>query len=139
MREPDLDVSELQWPTKAATSKEAKPSRIPRHRTGEKFLKGPIPLDWLSQAMKLPGKALHIADILWIYSGIKRSAEIPLSLSRLKEFGITRTYAARALKSLEGAGLITVDRKQGRKAVVKLLPGTRSNESADDSLEDEQK
>lgn len=136
MRDPDLNISELEWPTKSKPSQETKPSKIPRHRNGEKFLKGPIPLDWLSIAMKLPGKALHVADILWFYSGIKRSAEIPLSLSKLKEFGITRTSAARALRSLEEVGLVTVDRKQGRKAVVRLLPRTK-NQEADMPMEDE--
>lgn len=137
MRDPDLNVSELEWPTKSTRPNGNSPSKIPRHRTGEKFLKGPIPLDWLSRAMKLPGKALHVADILWFYSGIKRSAEIPLSLSKLKKFGITRTSAARALRNLEEAGLVTVDRKQGRKAVVRLLPAIK-NEEPDMPMEDEE-
>jgi hypothetical protein len=36
----------------------------PRHRSGEKFLKGPIPLLWLIQAGRLPGKALHVGLLL---------------------------------------------------------------------------
>jgi hypothetical protein len=33
--------------------------RPPRHRRGERFLKGPIPWPWISAAAALPGKALH--------------------------------------------------------------------------------
>ena len=49
------------------------PNRPPRHRSGEKFLKGPIPWAWLQRAFLLPGKALHVALLLWREAGCRRS------------------------------------------------------------------
>ena len=34
--------------------------QAPRHKPGEKFLKGPIPWPWIESAGALPGKALAI-------------------------------------------------------------------------------
>jgi len=45
---------------------------LPRHKLGEKFLKGPIPWDWISRAAKQPGKAVHVALVLWFLAGIKK-------------------------------------------------------------------
>src|SRR5690349_820802 len=53
----------------------------PRHRPGEPFLKGPIPWRWLSRAMRLTGKALHVAILLWKESGIKQNRTIRFNLS----------------------------------------------------------
>jgi hypothetical protein len=43
--------------------------RIPRHRPGEKFLRGPIPWKWLIRAGRLPGKALQVGLLLWQAAG----------------------------------------------------------------------
>ena len=48
------------------------PKRPPRHRSGEKFLKGPVPMAWLERAFVLPGKALHVALLLWFKAGCQR-------------------------------------------------------------------
>ena len=50
---------------KAEASLPKKEKLLPRHRQGEKFLKGPIPWDWLTKAAQLPGHALHVALVLW--------------------------------------------------------------------------
>jgi hypothetical protein len=52
---------------------------------------------------------------------LKRTADIPLSLSRLRELGVNRFAAARGLAALEKAGLVAVLRHRGRKPVVTLL------------------
>ena len=41
-------------------------TRLPRPKAGERFLKGPIPMDWLSAAARLPGKSLHVAIAIWL-------------------------------------------------------------------------
>jgi hypothetical protein len=97
--------------------------RLPRHRPGERFLKGPIPLTWLQHAGRLPGKALHVSIALWYFAGIKRTQEVSLSLSRLVEFGANRYAAARGLRALEAARLVSVVRHVGRRPVVTLLEG----------------
>jgi hypothetical protein len=45
----------------------------PRHSTGEKFLKGPIPLNWLSRASQLKGKSLQVGLSLWFLAGLTNS------------------------------------------------------------------
>src|SRR5262249_13109563 len=54
-------------------------SKLPRHKQGEHFLRGPIPLKWLTMASSLPGKALHVALAIWYGSGLRKSAMVPLS------------------------------------------------------------
>jgi hypothetical protein len=100
--------------------------KLPRHKLGEKFLKGPIPLLWLEGAARLPGKALHVALQLWFWAGIKRSRVIKLPSSNLLKFGVNRHAGYRGLNALERAGLVSVIRKCGRKPVVTLLDYTEN-------------
>ena len=96
--------------------------RIPRHRKGEWFLKGPIPWNWLVKAGQLPGKALHVAQFIWLMVGMKRSAHVGISLSRVsRDFHFSRASAIRGLRSLEKRGLVSVSRGAGRKPIVTVL------------------
>jgi hypothetical protein len=52
--------------------------RTPRHGQGEKFLKEPIPLEWLVQAACLPGRAVHVGVALWYQAGLTRVSQVPL-------------------------------------------------------------
>jgi hypothetical protein len=95
---------------------------VPRHRVGEKFLKGPIPLNWLSAAGMQPGKTLHVAVGLCFWAGVKRSRQVPLSMSWLRTtFGVDRYSGYRGLAALERVGLVSVIRHRGRKSMVTLL------------------
>lgn len=89
---------------------------------GEKFLKGPIPWDWLSKAGSAPGKALHVGILLWLQSGLTRSLQVSINQSRLLTFGVSRDSARRGLKALEQAQLIKVMRSPGRKPRVEIIP-----------------
>ena len=93
---------------------------LPRHRPGEKFLKGPIPRKWLEEAASLPGKALHVAIELWFWAGIRGPEGIRLSTASLAKLGVKRHAAYRAIGWLQGAGLISVVRHQGRKLVITI-------------------
>lgn len=93
----------------------------PRPRQGEKFLKGPIPWPWLQRAMSLPGKALHVGIRLWFEMGLARVGEVPVSLTGMQALGVSRFAAARGLRALEAAGLVSVNRHSGRKPVVTVL------------------
>ena len=95
---------------------------LPRPRRGERFLKGPIPMSWLGIAARQPGKALHVAIMLWHLAGIQRGGRVSLSLSRMDVLGIKRTSASRGLKALETAGLVSVVRHPGRRPQVTILP-----------------
>jgi hypothetical protein len=86
----------------------------PRHRQGEKFLKGPIPWLWLATAFPLPGKALHLALVLWREAGCRRSRTVRLCLSGKLPPGLSRQSARRGLRRLAAAGLVTVRQRPGR-------------------------
>ena len=93
----------------------------PRHRAGEKFLKGPIPWNWLAAAARQPGKALHVAIVLWFFAGVKKTGTVALSGAALRGFGVNRHAGYRGLAVLERAGLVSVARHPGRMPVVTIL------------------
>ncbi len=100
-------------------------TRAPRHRRGEMFLRGPIPLHWITIASHLGGKALHVGLAIWFFAGMKRSRIISLNLSQPEKFGFDRFSGSRALAALEKAGLVLVERHPGRKPVVTILDGAK--------------
>lgn len=93
----------------------------PRECRGERFLKGPVPLEWLSAAAYLPGKSMHVAIALWFLAGLTESRQVTLSNVIALRFGSDRSSKYRALAWLERARLIEVERKLGRAPVVTLL------------------
>lgn len=87
------------------------------------FLKGPIPLEWLGRAAKLPGKAsLATALAIMFEVGRRRSNQIKLTTAILNRFGVNRKAKYRALKQLEGAQLISVIRTPRKNPIVTVLP-----------------
>lgn len=98
---------------------------LPRPKDREKYLGGPIPLGWLSRAASLPGKALHLAVALW-YAAVRtpdKNPAVKLTRTLAAEFGLSaRTTRSRAVDSLVGAGLVTVERRVGRSVVLTILP-----------------
>jgi len=117
------DFNLFRAPLAANCASSPNETKLPRHRLGEKFLKGPIPLLWLAAAAKQPGRALHVGIAVWFLAGIKRNAVIALSSSILVSFGVNRHAVYRGLKALERAGLVSVVRKPGRLPQVTLLDG----------------
>jgi hypothetical protein len=88
----------------------------------EKFLRGPVPLEWLGVAAQLPGRALAVGFALWHLAGLRGTHQhLSLSTERLESFGVSRHAKDRALRSLVSAGLATVDRKRGRSPRVSLV------------------
>jgi hypothetical protein len=110
-----LDIESYRLPADATTLP-ANPKRLPRHRRGERFLLGPIPLAWLCPACRLRGKALTVAMALWFQAGLQGgSPTVVLTRSLLRQFGVTDRHAGyRALKALEAADLVEVERHTGR-------------------------
>ena len=120
MKDP-LDVRQLSLRTDAAGRALQTPRRRPpRHRPGERFLKGPIPLKWLVRAARLPGRALHVGNAVWYLAGLTRSGTVKLSNSVLELFGVDRYAKARALEALEQAGLVSVQRQCGKHPTVTI-------------------
>jgi hypothetical protein len=123
---PDLfdDLSKLKlsggWVVPRARASRKK---LPRPKPAGRFLKGPIPWPWLRVAILLrrQGSVLELGLLLWLEAGITRSPTVRVNLSRLEDLGISRRCAFRALRKLEGAGLVSVRRKRGAVSEVTLL------------------
>lgn len=87
----------------------------------EPFLKGPIPLWWLAAAARLPGKALAVGIAIWYRAGRAKSDTVGGSWRLWAELGVDRSAMYRALRQLEAAGLIVVERSNGKNPVITLV------------------
>ena len=99
-------------------------ARAPHHKSGERFLRGPIPMNWLNKASRTSGRgsAFQIAIAIWHISGLKKQARrFRLVSSVLKNMGINRHACYRGLRVLENARLIHVERHAGRLPIVTIL------------------
>jgi hypothetical protein len=85
------------------------------------FIRGPIPIAWLSQAAALPGKALHLALAIQWLSGMNKGAPAKVSKKALAHFCISMDAYRDGLKRLEAAGLITVARLPGQSPFVRVV------------------
>jgi hypothetical protein len=94
--------------------------RQPRHRAYP-FLKGPIPLSWLTSAAQQRGHALHVGLALWYLVGVSKSMTVNLRPTVLRSFGVSRFAGYRALDVLVHAGLVEVKRHRGRSPVVTVV------------------
>jgi hypothetical protein len=95
--------------------------RLPRHRPGEPFLKGPIPWYWLVTAARLPGKAVQVSLLLWKEAGCRKSRVVPFCLAHGAGIGVSRKSARAALRRLQSAGLVSLQHLPGKAVQVTLL------------------
>ena len=104
------------------------PTQRPLHiaAKGQRFLRGPIPLPWLSSAARLPGKALHVGLAIWLEAGFRNTAVVPLSNVAGQHFGLDRNAKYRGLRSLEQAGLIMAERRPGRSPIITIVMDSKS-------------
>jgi len=106
-------------PTKRLVDREQR-SRA-KHWIKGRFVKGPIPLTWISKAAQLPGKSINAALACWYLKELKKSHTFKLSNMVAREFGLNKDSKARALKYLEKAELIRCTRTIGRSVVIEML------------------
>jgi hypothetical protein len=85
-----------------------------------KFIKGPIPLEWISRANALPGKAGAVGVALWFLAGVQKSSSVKLTGEAAQIAGCARKAIYQALRSLEVAGLVTVQRRRGGRPSVEI-------------------
>lgn len=85
------------------------------------FIKGPLPLDWMQAAARMPGRTLQVALVLWYLAGLKKSDAVRLSSEHLDAVGVSRDAKYDALQRLSAAGLVTIDQRPGRAPVVTLV------------------
>jgi hypothetical protein len=86
-----------------------------------RFTSGPVLLTWLQSAAALPGRSLHVALALWHEVARSGSRCVDLSNSLCLRFQVERNAKYRALRSLEFAGLVVVERRRGRSPRVTVL------------------
>lgn len=87
----------------------------------ELFIKGPIPMSWLSSAAKLPGKAVHVALALFWLAGMKPQGKVKMTRQAQNLFNVSDDAYRDALPRLEEAGLIKVWRAPGQRAQVEIV------------------
>ena len=86
-----------------------------------RFLKGPIPLDWLQTAADCRGKAMVVAMLLWYRRGVTGSLEVNVGRELRRKFSVSPSTFRRALADLERRGLLTVQRGVGRSPCITIL------------------
>ena len=85
------------------------------------FVKGPIPLEWVSIAAALPGKALNVAVALWWQHGMAKGKPFKLTWMSLKYLSVERAGASAGLARLEQAGLIQVVPRPGQRPLISIV------------------
>ncbi len=85
------------------------------------FIKGPLPLSWMTQAAQMPGKTLQVALALWYLSGLQKTESVILASKTAERFGISRDAKYEAIDRLVKAGLVTVQQAPGRAPMVTLI------------------
>mgnify|MGYP007050330882 CR=1 FL=1 len=98
-----------------------KPSkRVPRHKPGQWFIKGPLPGEWIRRAIGRPAGA-RAALVLWYLAGLTKSSTVTPTHADWARFGVGRLVGHRGIVLLGQAGLVRVDRHRGRCPVVTIL------------------
>ncbi len=119
-----FDPARLRLPARASGVVATRP-RLPRHRRGEAFLRGPIPYAWVSTACRLPGSGLHVAlGVRFLrgrYGRIERWSigEVAVGL------GLSKSTTRRGLHAAEEAGLVIATREPGCKPSLAIDPTVR--------------
>jgi hypothetical protein len=117
-----IDPKRLQITRQSTSRCPSSPRSKPPHPKGRgRFLRGPVPLDWLSRAAALPGRSLHVAVAVWFMAGLKKTRVVPISNITGLLFGLDRNAKYRALDWLENANLIAVERQAGRAPIITIL------------------
>ena len=78
-------------------------------------------MSWLELARKQGGPALYLGMCLWLLRGLRKSDTFVLSNVFLQEHGIHPDAKWRALRKLELAGLVSVERRGKKNPMVTIL------------------
>jgi hypothetical protein len=103
--------------------------KLPRPERGEKFVRGPIPMNWIRAAIPLGRKSINVVLAVWFLAGFKRESQVKLTAATLADFDVTSQAARAILRRFETAGLVVVDRKRGRSPIITILDVNKSNPS----------
>jgi hypothetical protein len=100
------------------------PTRTRRPRTGQPFLRGPVPLGWLAAAHAAGGSALAVGVALWFQRGVRGDpGPVKVTSAVRRRLELSQDQSRRGLSALESAGLARVVKGgRGRCTVVEILP-----------------
>lgn len=87
----------------------------------KKFLKGPVPLDWLTAVTQLPGKAINVGIALWWIAGMSKTGELKLTRQAQLAFNISKDAERDGLRRLQQAGLIELTARPGQRHTVRIV------------------
>jgi hypothetical protein len=107
---PEPTLAEIEIPTTASRNRAA--------RMSGRFLKGPIAMPAISQASRLGGRALAVYLAIHHQTALTGKRTVTLPRALLNDLGVDKDAKARALRSLEAAGLICTERLRGQAARV---------------------
>lgn len=112
---------------------EAIPSHIRDKRGGRKtkpFIMGPIDLGWILGAIGLGGSASNVGILLHYYLGLNRGGAVDVSMKRLaRDIDCSRDTVVRAIHALESAGLVSVERRPGRRPRITIVEVVEDHEN----------
>jgi DNA-binding transcriptional ArsR family regulator len=86
-----------------------------------KFIAGPVDVLWVVQASRLGVKALLVGLALWHLKRLRQADTFTVSNLMLQEWGVQPDAKSRALRALERAGLIRVEKRGKRSPRVTLV------------------
>jgi DNA-binding transcriptional ArsR family regulator len=86
-----------------------------------KFIAGPIDVSWVVQAKRLGATALLVGLALWHLKKLRQADTFTVSNLMMQEWGVQPDAKSRALRALERAGLIRVERRGKRSPRVALI------------------
>lgn len=116
----DLDKIRPIKKSEVSSNEEVRIQDLP-NVTSKHYIKGPIPLSWISKSARLNGRALHVSLALWHISNLKKSDSVKMQKGIKKIFGISDDVYKRGLEILESNSLVSVERKSGQTPVVTLI------------------
>ncbi|TWU67577.1 hypothetical protein V7x_31520 [Crateriforma conspicua] len=93
---------------------------LPRHRPGERFIRGPIPMAWFKPASTCGGRAEAVAVLLWYAAGFQRRNPVKLSPTVLRELNVHPKTARRVLIRMAKLGLVRNEFSRGRSPIVTI-------------------
>ena len=103
-----------------ATEVETAFAKRKQGRINARFLKGPILMQDIGAAARLPGQALSVFLALHHQTALTKKQWVTLPKGLLMQLGISRDAKARALQQLEAAALVRVVRSKGKTARASL-------------------
>ena len=86
-----------------------------------KFIAGPVNVMWLLRARRLGVTALLVGLALWHIKGLRKTDTFIVSNLILQEWDIQPDAKRRALRALERAGLVRIERRGKRSPQVTLV------------------